>query len=210
MPMAIIAFDEAGLPGTLPSAMARIRNGQASNASVRCGEMTAVGPAAEIAGRACPSGPPMAMAKCETDIDAGGISEARAPDRSRGPARRGPVSSVPNQWAALEGALRTAVHEVRRDGIPRQRPRAPAIAASDEQHDEADRRTWPSGCGGACPRSDCAEPRRPSEAVSSAAASSAGPQARGLSTTYSDVGQQVEHHDIADRRAPARRPARPA
>ena len=105
MPIAIIALVRLG-PRKAASAIARIRNGQASMASVMR-EISASIAAAEIAGEHADR-----HAEQQRDRDRDHAREqrgARAPDDARSTSR--PISSVPNQCAAL-GALRIALQLV--------------------------------------------------------------------------------------------------
>ena len=101
--MAIMALPRLG-PRKAASAMARMRNGQASMASVMR-LISRVDEAADIAGergraaRRSPSAMPTEMTPA--------ISEARAPKMTRARISR-PTSSVPNQCSA-DGGLRTDV-----------------------------------------------------------------------------------------------------
>src|SRR5688572_27117020 len=105
MPMAIIALVRLG-PRKAASAMARIRNGQASIASVTR-EMSASTQRPRYPA-AMPIGTPSAS---EIDTDTTPArSEARAPQMMRDSTSR-PSSSAPNQFAAL-GPARTALRLV--------------------------------------------------------------------------------------------------
>src|SRR5208282_5190609 len=104
-PIAIIALVRLG-PRNAASAMARIRNGQASMASVMREISASAQPPAYPANK--PMGTPNAS---EIDTDTTPArSEARVPQTTRESTSR-PISSVPNQCAAL-GALRIALQLV--------------------------------------------------------------------------------------------------
>ena len=104
MPIAIIALLRLG-PRKAASAIARIRNGIASIASVMRDQR--IDQAAAIAGQQPDRHPDAERHATET---APAISEARAPQITR-PSTSRPISSVPNQCSA-EGALRTSVQLV--------------------------------------------------------------------------------------------------
>src|SRR5271165_336504 len=104
-PIAIIALVRLG-PRNAASAMARIRNGQASMASVMREISASTHPPAYPASK--PIGMP-STSEIDTDITPA-RSEARVPQITRESTSR-PISSVPNQCAAL-GALRIALQLV--------------------------------------------------------------------------------------------------
>ncbi len=104
-PIAIIALVRLG-PKKAASAIARIRKGQASIASVMREINASSQPPAYPASK--PIGMPKAS-EIETDTTPAS-SDARVPQITRESTSR-PISSVPNQWAAF-GALRTALQLV--------------------------------------------------------------------------------------------------
>jgi hypothetical protein len=111
MPMAIMALTSAG-PRNAARAMANIRNGQASIASVRRLITASVRPPTKPA--TMPTGTPSSTATATLITPA--IRLARAPNTTRANTSR-PFSSVPNQCAAL-GALRIVLQLVAMGSAP--------------------------------------------------------------------------------------------
>ena len=103
--MAIIALVRSG-PRKAASAIARIRNGQASMASTMRLRIVSIQPAAKPASR--PAGTPMPAAISTATTPANRL--ARAPKITRANTSR-PFSSVPIQCSS-DGALRMEVQEV--------------------------------------------------------------------------------------------------
>src|SRR5450755_26279 len=105
MPMAIIALVRLG-PRKAARAMARMRNGQASIASVMREIRASVQPPTYPASK--PIGTP-SDSEMHTETSPA-RSDARAPQMTRDATSR-PISSVPNKWVAV-GGLRTSLHDV--------------------------------------------------------------------------------------------------